>query len=171
MKDRLLEDNTKEQLRDIANTAGRITDIIRDIVWFINPFHDKSEDLFIKMKELASKMLANLNYTISLDGYNEQIFDLLPDLNMRRHIYLIFKEILNNVIKHSDANEVSILLTAENKKFIMFVSDNGKGFIESDIVPGEGLKNLRNRAAQAGAKVLIESNGGKGTKIILELPL
>jgi len=171
MNDRKLNSESKEQLNNIVNISGIITDTIRDIVWFINPFHDKSEDLFIRMKELASKMLANLNYTISSDGNNEQIFDLLPDLNMRRHIYLIFKEILNNVIKHSDANEVSILFAAENKKFIMSVADNGKGFIESDIVPGEGLKNLRNRAAQAGAQILIESNGRKGTKIILEVPL
>ncbi len=166
-----LSNNSKEQLKDIVNIAGITTDTIRDIVWFINPFHDKSEDLFIRMKELASKMLSNLNYTFHSNGNDERIFDLLPDLNMRRHIYLIFKEILNNIIKHSDANEVNILLTSENKKFIMIISDNGKGFIESDIVPGEGLKNLRNRAAQAGAQILIESNSGIGTKIILEVPL
>jgi signal transduction histidine kinase len=53
----------------------------------------------------------------------------------------------------------------------MIVADNGKGFNEDEIIRGEGLKNLRNRAAQVGAQILIESNDGKGTKIILEVPL
>ena len=171
MKVRQLDKNSKEQLQDISNIAGITTDIIRDIVWFINPFHDKSEDLLIRMKELASKMLINLNYTFISSRNDERIFDLLPDLNMRRHVYLIFKEALNNIVKHSDANEASILLSVEDRKFIMIVADNGKGFNEEEIIYGEGLKNLRNRASQAGAKILIESNGGKGTKIILEVPL
>jgi len=167
MKSAKLDNDSKEQLKDIANIASITTDIIRDIVWFINPFHDKSEDLLIRMKELASKMLINLNYSFTSRRNNERIFDMLPDLNKRRHVYLIFKETLNNIIKHSDANEANILLSAEDKKFIMIVSDNGKGFNEEEIILGEGLKNLRNRASQAGAQILIESNGGKGTKIIL----
>jgi len=171
MKSAKLDNDSKEQLKDIANIASITTDIIRDIVWFINPFHDKSEDLLIRMKELASKMLINLNYSFTSRRNNERIFDMLPDLNKRRHVYLIFKETLNNIIKHSDANEANILLSAEDKKFIMIVSDNGKGFNEEEIILGEGLKNLRNRASQAGAQILIESNGGKGTKIILEIPI
>jgi signal transduction histidine kinase len=170
MKTQKLDNNLKQQLQDIANTANITTDIIRDIVWFINPFHDKSEDLLIRMKELASKMLINLDYTFTSNGSNENIFDLLPDLNKRRHVYLIFKEILNNVIKHSESSEASILLSIENKTFIMIVADNGKGFHEEEIIRGEGLINLRNRVTQMGAQILIESNGGKGTKIILEIP-
>ncbi len=171
MNDRQLNNDSKEQLRNIVNLAGITTDTIRDIVWFINPFHDKSEDLFIRMKELASKMLINLNYTFTSNGNDVRIFDLLPDLNMRRHIYLIFKEVLNNIIKHSEANEVRILLSNEDKKFIMIITDNGKGFHEEEIIHGEGLRNLRNRASQAGAQISIESNSGKGTKITLEVPL
>ena len=163
--------NSKKQLLDIANIASITTDTIRDIVWFINPFHDKSEDLVLRMKELASKMLINLNYTFTSSRSDERIFDLLPDLNKRRHVYLIFKEALNNIIKHSEANEASILLSTEDKKLMMIVADNGKGFNEEVIIRGEGLKNLRNRAAMVGAEILIESNGGKGTKIILEVPL
>jgi signal transduction histidine kinase len=171
MKGMQPDNNSNEQLQDIANTAKKTTDAIRDIVWFINPFHDSSQDLVIRMKELASKMLVNLNYTFTSNGSNENIFDLLPDLNKRRHIYLIFKEILNNVIKHSEANEARISLSIEDKKFIMIVGDNGRGFNEEEISPGEGLRNLRNRAAQAGAHILIKRNDGRGTKIILEVPL
>lgn len=171
MKNQLLDNDVKERLQNIADTARMTTDKIRDIVWFINPFHDKSEDLVLRMKELTSKMLYRLKYTFKSDGNDMHIFDLLPDLNMRRHIFLIYKETLNNVIKHSEATEVNILLTAKEKKFIMIVADNGKGFNEEKIVLGAGLNNLRNRAALIGAQILIESNGGQGMKIILEIPL
>jgi len=163
--------DSKERLENIANIANITTDTIRDIVWFINPFHDKSEELFIRMKELASKMLINLNYTFTSSRSDERIFDFLPDLNKRRHVYLTFKEVLNNIIKHSAANKTNISFSAENKKFIMMIEDNGKGFKENEIKHGDGLKNLRNRAVMVGAQIFIESKVGKGTKIILEVPI
>ena len=171
MKDIDMDNNSRNQLQNIMNIASITTDTIRDIVWFINPFHDKSEDLVLRMKELASKMLVNITYVFKSDGSIERIFDLIPDLNKRRHIYLIFKEALNNIMKHSKAKEVSISLKTENKKFIMIIADNGKGFNEEEIKRGDGLKNLKNRAAIVGAQIFIESIDKQGTKIMLEVPL
>ena len=160
-----------EQLGEISKIAGNTTETIRDIVWFINPFHDNSEEMLIRMKELASKMLVNINYTFNLNGNDDYIFGKLSDLNKRKHVYLIFKESLNNIIKHSNADNVSILLSIENNILIMVIADNGKGFDEEQIARGEGLNNLRNRAAQMGARILIGSNNGNGTRITLEVPL
>ncbi len=171
MNEPLLDNNSRKQLQEITNTAGITTDIIRDIVWFINPFHDKSEDLILRMKELASKMLLNFDYSFNITKTDKHIFELLADLNQRRHVFLIYKEVLNNIIKHSEAANVSIIITAEERTFVMIISDNGKGFDEEQITCGEGLKNFRNRASQIGAQILIESNNGKGTKIILKVPL
>lgn len=171
LEDNELSNNLKEQLKNIYSIAGITTETIRDIVWFINPFHDNSEDLVLRMKELTSKMLIKLDYTFSLNGNDNNIFNVLPDLNKRRHLYLIFKEALNNIVKHSHADNVTISLNADDKKFVMILNDNGKGFVESEIKPGEGLKNLRNRASQADANILIESYSGRGTKITLAIPL
>ncbi len=171
MNGSMLDTNSKEQLQNITDIAGTTTDTIRDIVWFINPYHDNSEDLLIRMKELASKMLVNLDYTFTSNKEYEHIFDLLPDLNKRRHVYLIFKESLNNIVKHSTADKVMISLKEKDKKFEMTITDNGKGFDEELITKGEGLRNIRNRAAQIGAQILIESKEGEGTKIVLQVPL
>lgn len=171
MRESRLDGNSKEQLQNISDIAGMTTDTIRDIVWFINPFHDNSEDLFLRMKELASKMLINQNYTFSANEDNEHIFKRLPNLNKRRHVYLIFKEALNNIVKHSNADEVTISLSDEEKNFLMIIQDDGKGFNEEQITHGEGLRNLRNRAIQIGAQILIESKEGNGTKITLKVPL
>ncbi|MFO7446009.1 MAG: 7TM diverse intracellular signaling domain-containing protein [Ignavibacteriaceae bacterium] len=166
-----LDSSSKEQLRDIIKTAGITTETIRDIVWFINPFHDNSHDLVIRMKELASKMLINLNYTFNSGNGAVEIFDVMPDIRKRRHIYLIYKEILNNIIKHSKASEVNISMFTDNNNFKMIISDNGTGFDEAGIIKGEGLKNLRNRAAQMNGEIGIDSICGSGTIITLNVPI
>ncbi|MBZ0201349.1 MAG: hypothetical protein K8H86_15880, partial [Ignavibacteriaceae bacterium] len=171
MKTQHLESNSIEHLQNIIDNASGTAEMIRDIVWFINPLHDNSENLLLRMKELASKMLINFNYTFTINGGDERIFDLLPDLQKRRHLYLIFKETLNNIIKHSGATRVNILFSIKNNKIFMTIKDNGKGFSEDDIVRGEGLNNLRNRASQIDSEIFIESCAGEGTKIILEVRL
>jgi len=169
IKSQDLDINTKNKLEDINKITGNTTDTIRDIVWFINPFHDKSEDLLLRMKELASKMLINLNYEFNVKRNNENIFNVLPNLSVRRHTYLIFKEVLNNIVKHSEATKVSILLSADENKFEMVITDNGKGFDEKEIIYGEGLRNLKNRAEQSGGLLTINSSKSEGTIIKLEI--
>ena len=123
------------------------------------------------MKELASKMLINLNYEFLTNENNEHIFESLPNLSARRHIYLIFKETLNNIVKHSNADDVTISFEIQEKVFVMEIRDDGKGFIEEEISYGEGLKNIRNRASYIGAELSISSKKEKGTVIILKVPL
>lgn len=165
-----LDSDSKEQLQNISSVAGVTTETIRDIVWFINPRHDSSSELFLRMKELASKMLAGCSYTFTSDR-NEEIFNRIPDLNKRRHIYLIFKETLNNIVKHADATAVNILMTESDNTFILSIADNGKGFRESEVIHGEGLQNLRNRAHLSGGRVSLTTTPGGGTTMILEVPL
>jgi signal transduction histidine kinase len=171
ISDKKLDNNLKEQLKDIIKIAGTTTETMRDIVWFINPFHDNSEDMFFRMKELASKMLLNLNYIINLKGGDKNIFDAVPDLNKRRNIYLIYKEALNNITKHSEADSVNIMFSKDDENFKMLIADNGKGFDKEKIVQGEGLNNFKRRSEQIGAKFFIESKEGKGTKITLKVPI
>lgn len=169
IKTKDLDITSKEKLIDIAKIAEKTTDIMRDIVWFINPFHDKSENFMLHLKEFTSKILINQNYTFNAE--DENIFEVIKDLNIRRQIYLCFKEALNNIVKHSEASEVIISISIENNKIIIFIADNGKGFDEDKILKGTGLNSLRNRAFQIDANILIEKNGDKGTKITLEVPL
>ncbi len=165
-----LTQKMKTQLQNISTVAAATTETIRDIVWFINPYHDSSDELYFRMKELASKMLVHASYEFT-STQKEKIFDNIPDLNKRRHIYMIFKESLNNIAKHADAKEVMIHLTEKNFSFTMSIIDDGKGFQDSDIKPGEGLANLHNRAKLAGGTMTIESRKGGGTYILLEIPL
>jgi two-component system NarL family sensor kinase len=93
-------------------------------------------------------------------------------------LFRMFQEMINNVLKHSQASEVSVsAIYSEGHKFILKVADNGIGFnVEkkqqnANASSGLGLKSMRNRAKLIGAKIDIQTQPEKGTVILVELPL
>ena len=78
---------------------------------------------------------------------------------------------LNNVLKHAYATEVSISLEKKDNKIILEISDNGVGFDPASVEThgGLGLKGMRERAEQFGGALQIQSNA-MGTKVTVEVP-
>ena len=83
----------------------------------------------------------------------------------------MIQECVNNVIKHSGANQLDISLIRDGDGISATIEDNGKGFDSNKITQGNGLKNMKKRAEEIGARLLIESEPGKGTTVQLLLNL
>ena len=83
----------------------------------------------------------------------------------------MFKEMLHNVAKHARASRVEIRLKLTPRQFQMCVKDNGTGFDESQVRRGNGLKNLRRRAADLRAQLLIQSQPGAGACFTVTVPI
>ncbi len=162
-----LDDLEKRRLADIAATAKETTDAMRDIVWFINPEHDRLVDLLQRLKEVTSKLLAGYEYTFKTSG---RTIETIPDLLVRKEIYLFYKEVLNNIVKHAKGTKVDIEITSQGNIFVLAVCDNGIGFETAKATEGFGLRNLRDRAEKIGAKLDLSSCEGQGTKITLSVP-
>jgi signal transduction histidine kinase len=162
-----LDERNKNRLADIVTTAKETTDAIRDIVWFINPEHDKLANLVLKLKDATSKLLVGLDYTFKVSDHT---IEVMPDLLVGKEIYLLYKEVLNNIVKHAKASKVDIEIRNEFRRFVLTVSDNGIGFEVGKASEGSGLKNLRDRAEKIGAKLEFTSSTGQGTKITLSVP-
>ena len=80
------------------------------------------------------------------------------------NLYWITIEALNNALKHAQARKMTIEIHATPKQVELAVTDNGRGFSPSKVVPGGmGLETMRARARQLGGEVTIESEPGKGT--------
>jgi signal transduction histidine kinase len=141
---------------------------MRDIVWFINPEHDKLVDLVLRLKDVTSKVLTGLDYTFNTSGHT---IETIPDLLMRKEIYLFYKEVLHNIAKHAKSSKVDIEIKSQSNRFVLTVCDNGVGFEARNVEEGLGLKNLRDRAAKIGAKLDLSSCEGQGTKITLSVPI
>ena len=90
---------------------------------------------------------------------------------MRKNIFLIIKEALNNIFKHAGASQISLNLFLKDKKLVIEIADNGKGFNSNDPYNGNGLKNMRGRAVALGGEVLFDTIPGNGTRIFVTLPL
>jgi signal transduction histidine kinase len=108
----------------------------------------------------------NIEFTFRID---EGLENQKLSLEDRRHFYLIFKEILNNMIKYSEATKASIILKFENNHISLLIRDNGKGFDTSASANGNGLNNMKRRAKEMHANITIETSPGNGTTIELKI--
>lgn len=92
-------------------------------------------------------------------------------------IYRIAQEALNNIVKHSGASSIEVLMQYDSESFRLAIRDNGIGFevdkakAASDNRAGSGVHNMRNRAKLIGGSFVFESNPGKGSMVGIVLPL
>ncbi|HWT01937.1 MAG TPA: two-component regulator propeller domain-containing protein [Pyrinomonadaceae bacterium] len=166
-----------EPLEMIANTSREMVDTMSDIVWAINPRRDRLSDLTHRMRRFASDVLAarDIKFRFSAPP-DEKVLKLGTDL--RREVYLIFKESVNNVAKHSACTEADLEIVVAGDWLVVKVSDNGKGFDAAaagnghhDGMGGHGLHSMRQRAAALGGSYEVESGKGRGTTVTLKVPV
>jgi signal transduction histidine kinase len=93
------------------------------------------------------------------------------DTDMRREIFLIFKEAVNNAIRHSCGTLVKIKLSVDNGALQLAVEDNGFGFDAATTQGGHGLFSIRQRAQRIGGELQVTSTPGTGTAVNLLAPL
>jgi len=157
---------SKEELARIHRTAMQTAGMLRDIVWLVNPDFDKLDDMILRMKDTAQSLLAGISYEFIAPD-EVLLTRLSPEI--RRIIFLSYKEILHNIAKHSKATEARIEVYTVNGMFHLEVSDNGMGFdINSNTASGgTGLKNVRKRMAVVEGQVDIQSAPNQGTTIAL----
>ena len=101
---------------------------------------------------------------------NDNMSGIKLTMEKRRDLYLVFKEALNNILKHAQASHVSIELEAEDNKVLLRITDNGRGFDVNDPGNRNGLKNIKRRMEKWKGKSVIESVPGKGTILDVTLP-
>ena len=155
-------------LAQIRATADQTVDTLRDLVWIINPSHEHLSDLIGRLKQIAAIMLANLNYDFA---EMEQANNIKLSLELRRNVPPLFKEVLNNIRKHSRASRVSIKLYCREGNLLLEVSDNGIGFDVARKKSGDGLKNFQNRAGEMRAQLTVSSQPQAGTVVKLIAPI
>ena len=137
-----------------------------DIVWAVNPQHDSFESIFVRMRKFSSSILEAKNIQLKFET-TPGVENRKLSMEQRRNLYLIFKEIVNNMAKHAQCKQVSVVFSEEKEKIKMCISDDGIGFDLTQTQEGNGLKNLRRRSAELPAEFHLFSVPGKGTAIIL----
>jgi ligand-binding sensor domain-containing protein/two-component sensor histidine kinase len=147
----------------IGYSAQSMLDSMDDIIWTINPEKDSLEDLLIRMREFAIPLLEAKNITFSMDMNAAD--GVKPSMEIKRNIYLVFKESIFNIVRHSGSSHVDVKAQFTQRSFDLSIADNGKGFNINTLNGRNGLKNMRKRADLSGATLQIDSAPGVGTTI------
>lgn len=162
-------------LNKISQNATEVMETMSDIVWAINSSNDKVDNLINRIRIYAVQISESANFDLYL-AENDQIPDFKLDMYQRKHVYLLFKEAINNIAKYAQCKHVWIEFDASHSQFKMRIKDDGIGFDlngsnEVESLGGNGLFNMRKRANDLRGMLLINSNIGEGTLIELKINL
>ena len=154
-------------LARIADLSRESVDSLTDIVWSIDPGKDRFGNLTTRMRRLAHDLLSSRQLEVAFDVLGDP--DQAIGADLRRDIYLSFKEVLHNIVRHAGCRAVWIELRGEERLIAFMVRDDGRGF---DLAGGDGhgLSSLRRRADRHGGAVTIASSPGGGTRVELRVP-
>jgi ligand-binding sensor domain-containing protein/signal transduction histidine kinase len=160
----------KEWFSTIASTSRDTVDSMSDIVWAVNPKRDHLSDLTRRMRRFADDILAARNIELRFRAPDDNL-DLKIGADLRREIFLIFKETINNVVRHSHCTTAEVDLEIARGNLILRVSDDGRGLSAQTAADGTGLASLSGRAEKLGGTFEIASSNGAGLTVILNVPL
>ncbi len=154
-------------LAQIAHVSREAIDSMSDIVWAINPQKDHLRDLAQRMRRHASEVFpaSDIQFTFQAEDAGK---DISLGADLRRQVFLIFKESVNNIIRHSGCDRAGIHLSVEGPRLVLEVTDNGHGFDVGNGRGGNGLVSMRRRAASLGAEFHLTSRNG--TTITIRVP-
>lgn len=169
-----LKDAPKQAKEFLDKTSSLLTEAeeaMSDIVWSVSPQHDTLESLLARIR-LTTVDICKANrikYEVDIAGDITK-HTLIDDV--RRGVYLIFKESINNAVRHASASMIRVTFRVEGDFLILAIQDNGKGIPsgEDAEVPtkrGHGLRNMKKRAEEIQAAFTIETIPGQGTKVQL----
>ena len=163
-----LREPERRRLEEIEATSNKVASGLRDIVWYINPEHDSLTAMARRMRESASMILGDLEWTLQADSPAGT--DSMT-MVARRDLYLIFKEALTNIARHAQATRVTIRLERHGDRVRLEIEDDGVGFEDGDSADGVGIRSMRRRAKRVAADLEIVSEPGGGTRIRLDYPV
>ena len=171
-------DQSAGLLTDIADSARGLVDSMGDIVWSIDPRRDNLQSAVRRIRQFASDVLEpkGIDWQLKVP---EEVETLKLGADQRRHLFLIFKEGINNIARHGDGTtSVSLSISVEGRQLVGEIRDDGCGFTpqlpdvpRSRETGGNGLPNMQSRAKQMGGSLFIESVPDTGTHLILRAPI
>jgi ligand-binding sensor domain-containing protein/signal transduction histidine kinase len=169
----------KRQIVSISDSSREVLSSMDEIVWAINPQNDMLEHVVSYIGHYAREYFQETGIECELDmPAQSPPYPLSSQL--RHHLLLAVHEAFTNMLKHSGATRGRVSVVCDNGKLEVVIWDNGHGFMQSGVhgngaaataMPGDGLRNMRQRLTDIGGDCSIKSEPGKGTTVRFILPL
>jgi len=168
--------NPSVELGKIESRALRSVEALEEIVWSIDPKADSVRSFVDHTSQFAEEFLYTARIRLDLIKPSVVMAETLQ-AGVRHNLYLAFKESLNNVFKHAQADQVNIRFDLTPEHLSIRVSDNGQGncpslvYADTGHSQSHGLRNMRSRLESVGGFVCVDSQPNRGTTIIFQVPI
>lgn len=163
----------RDRLDAIYKNARGLARSVDEIVWAVNPRNDTVTQFVSYVVNDVEEFVRAGDLSLRLE-----VPDGLPDdrplsTQVRHHVCLAVREILQNVLRHAKATHIDFTILVSDVTLTVIVQDDGVGFERDQQLAAEqdGLDNLRARVAEVDGRVVFESRPGSGTRVTLTVPL
>lgn len=168
LRQKVGEQHLKEDIDDLLKTSEEMNLSMREMLWSLNSSNDNLGNFMQYVSLYAENFFKKTDVKINITRKVE-----LPDTKLnaeiRRNFFLCAKEALNNVYKHSKAQNVDILFTLRDHLFTMEIIDDGVG-LEESLTSGNGLNNMQRRIQNLCGLFVIKPSE-KGLHLVFEIKL
>jgi len=155
-------------LQTIGTTAIEMINEMGDTVWAVNSKNDHLGSIVQRINSYARPLCAASDILFKLSA-DEKLMDINLEMTVRKNLYLILKEAINNAVKHSGCKTIHVDIRMKKGFFDITVQDDGIGFNtaeagsdQSDSLSGNGLNNIKSRAEELNGEVTTSSAPGTG---------
>jgi signal transduction histidine kinase len=152
--------NVIPEIEKISGSANELINNMNSIIWTMSTSNDSLHNMIAYLRNYALEYFEDTGINCQIN-VEENIPDSIVIGERRRNIFLVIKELLNNIVKHAQATEVKINLKIESGYLVLTIHDNGIGINTENIRKlGNGIKNIKKRMADMQLDFSIENNHG-----------
>jgi signal transduction histidine kinase len=164
-------EGTQNILDKIGTTSREMIENMHDIVWAVGSNNDGMQQMIERMKTYAADMVAMNDVQLHFEVDKEMV-GLRLSMTERKNIFLVFKEAVYNSHKYAACQNIRVQMKRpKNDRLYLTVFDDGIGFdVTKKLESGNGLGNMKNRMAEIGARMVIQSEAEQGTRLEIWLP-
>ncbi len=162
------EESVREPLSQITGASSELMETMSDIVWAIDPRKDHLSDLTQRMRRFCSDVFTARHIAFEFHA-PDAARDLELGADVRRQVFLIFKESVHNIVRHSSCTRAAVTFSASREHISLRITDNGAGFDTARQWDGHGLSSMRQRTQELGGTLQVVSKDDQGTIVTLQV--
>ncbi|MGB3948563.1 MAG: ATP-binding protein [Bacteroidia bacterium] len=166
------EAEKEEILNKIDKNAKEVYDNFKDFIWTKDPKSDQLQEVFMYLRDFADDILKFSSINLIVSTYPENISTIILPPNWSKEIIPMFKEIITNAYKHSEAQNIHVNFIVKNNILEIEVKDDGKGIAKNNIYRGgKGINNIMHRAKELNGKLVFKDAVPSGTEVVFTAQL
>ena len=170
-KSELLPDmDIRKSSESIKEATQTLIENMRDLIWALNPENTTLENLIAHIREYSTDYLEDFSIELKT-SFPDSIPQTSITKKCQRELFMVVKESLNNISKHSKATRAFFNIALDGENLSMVIEDNGVGFNSETLSNGNGLRNMQSRIKELGGIFDLTSNSGKNTVIKISIPI